>query len=774
MNTIIDPRHSELVASRHEDLRLVTGQGKYTADWHLPGQLHACMVRSDRAHARLVSVDVAGAIASPGVVTVLTASDVAEAGFHEIPSGMALTGADGKPQVKSPLPLLATDRVRFVGQPIAMVIADTAMAARDAAEQVLVDYEELPAVASMQAALAAGAPLLHEGHPGNVGLVFETGNRAAVDAAFAKAARTTTLRVHSQRLIGAPMELRACLAAYDAKREHFTIYTPTQGMLGMRSSLAAVTGLDASRIEVVAQDVGGSFGLRGGPYAEHALVMLAARKLGRPVKWVGSRSEVFTSDWHGRALTIEASVALDADNNILAFRYENEADLGAYSCYWQSMIGTKNITVTMGGVYKVPALYARSTLVYTNTVPVSAYRGAGRPDIAYVIERLMDQAAAEHGLDRVMLRRRNFIPPSAFPYTTANGTVYDCGEFAQVMDKALTLADYAGFAARRQASEARGRLRGIGFGCYLEASGAGGAPKDAVSAMFRDDGLIHLYGVTGPSGQGHETSFAQIVSDGLGVPRELIRYHASDPEHELMGNGTGGSRSLYGAGSAFKVLVGNLIAQARPHAVRALAATEATLEFRDGAFHAGEHHISLLDLARALRGPAPHPLDCGGESTSGTTFPNGCHVAEVEIDPSTGMTEVSAYTAVDDLGYVVSPQLVQGQVHGGVLQGAGQVFGEHAIYDEESAQLLSGSFMDYVMPRVGWVPNIRTDYHLVPTKLNALGAKGVGESGCSGSLPGLVNAMSDALRGVGVPPMDMPFTPAIVWRALQSAGEPKS
>ncbi len=332
MNTIIDPRHSELAAARHEDLRLVTGQGKYTADWQLPGQLHACMVRSDRAHARVVSVEVAAAIASPGVVAVLTASDVAEAGFHAIPSGMALTGADGQPQVKSPLPLLATDRVRFVGQPIAMVIADTALAARDAAEQVLVDYEELPAVASMQAALAEGAPLLHEAHPGNVGLVFESGNRAAVDAAFAKAARTTTLRVHSQRLIGAPMELRACLATYDAEREHFTVYTPTQGMLGMRSSLVAVTGLDASRIEVVAQDVGGSFGLRGGPYAEHALVMLAARKLGRPVKWVGSRSEVFTSDWHGRALTIEASVALDADNHILAFRYENQADLGAYSC----------------------------------------------------------------------------------------------------------------------------------------------------------------------------------------------------------------------------------------------------------------------------------------------------------------------------------------------------------------------------------------------------------------------------------------------------------
>ena len=767
MSAIIDSRASDLVPARHEDLRLVTGQGKYTADWNLSGQLHAFVVRSDRAHARLVKVDTAAASAAAGVVAVLTAWDVAEAGFHEIPSGPPLVGTDGKPQNKSPLPVLATDRVRFVGQPIAMVIADTALAAQDAAELVEIDYEELPAVASLDAALAAGAPQLHDSHPGNVGLVFEAGNSAAVDAAFAKAARTTTLRVHSQRLIGAPMEPRACLATYDTAREHFTLYTPTQGVLGMRSSLAAVTGFDASRIEVVAQDVGGSFGLRGGPYPEHILVMLAARKLGRPVKWVGSRSEVFLSDWHGRALTLEASVALADDNTILAFRFEDQADLGAYTVYFQSMIGTKNITVTMGGVYRVPALYARSTLVFTNTVPVSAYRGAGRPDIAYVIERLMDQAAAEHGLDPVALRRRNFIPPSAFPYTTANGTVYDGGEFAAVMDKALKQSDYAGFPARRAASEARGRLRGIGFGCYLEASGAGGAPKDMVSAHFRGDGLVHLYGVTGPSGQGHETSFAQIVSDGLGIPRELIRYHASDPATELMGNGTGGSRSLYGAGSAFKVLIGNLIARARPHAARALAHPEGTVEYRNGAFHAGEHHISLLDLAASLRGPTPHPLDCEGESVSGTTFPNGCHVAEVEIDPATGVTDVISYHAVDDLGFVVSPQLVQGQVHGGVLQGAGQVFGEHAIYDADSAQLLTGSFMDYVMPRVGWVPHIHTDYHLVPTKLNALGAKGVGESGCSGSLPALVNAMSDALRRAGVPPMDMPFTPAIVWKALR-------
>jgi carbon-monoxide dehydrogenase large subunit len=763
-----DPRTGRLLPARDEDQRLVTGQGRYTADWNLPGQLHAAVVRSDRAHARLLKVDGSAASEAPGVVAVLTAFDVAEAGFQPIPGGPPVTGADGKPQVKCQMPILATDRVRFVGQPVAMVIADTARAAQDAAELVAIDYDDLPAVATVDAALAADAPRLHDAMPGNVSVVYEAGDEAAVAAAFARATHVTRLRVESQRLAGVPLEPRACLAAYDAQRDRYTVYTPTQGMLGMRQSLTAITGYDASRIEVVAQDVGGSFGLRGGPFPEHALVMLAARRLGRPVKWVGSRSEVFLSDWHGRALVLDASVALDAEGNILALRYENQADLGAHTCYFQSMIGTRNLTVTMGGPYRVPALHARCTLVYTNTVPVSAYRGAGRPDIAYAIERLIDQAAAEHGFDRVALRRRNFIAPTAFPYTTANGTVYDSGEFAAVMDKALAMADYAGFEARRREAQARGRLRGIGFGCYLEASGGGVAPKDQVSARFRGDGLLHLYGVTGPSGQGHETSFTRIVADELGVPREHLRYHASDPGEELVGNGTGGSRSLYGAGSALKILARNLIMRALPHAARALALPEGTLEYRDGAFHAGEHRLGLLELADSLRGAAPHPLDCEGEFTSGTTFPNGCHVAEIEIDPATGTTEIVAYTAVDDLGHLVSPQLAQGQVHGGVVQGAGQVFGEQLVYDPDTAQLLAGSFMDYVMPRAGWLRNIRTDYHLVPTTLNALGAKGVGESGCSGSLPGLVNAMSDALRREGVPPMDMPFTPPRVWAALQA------
>ena len=799
--------------SRHEDLRLITGAGRFTADVNLPGQLHAAVVRSDRAHARIVSIDLDDARKADGVVAILTAKDVEAAGFRPLPSGAALKGPAGEPQKTAPMPVLATDRVRFVGQPIAMVIAQSALAARDAAEQVLVEYEELPVATTVEAALQPGAIELHEGVAGNLALTFEDGDREAVARAFARAALTSTLRIKSQRLIGSPLELRACLAVHDSERDVTVIHTPTQGMLGMRGSLRAVTGWPATSIEVVAQDVGGSFGIRGGTFSEQVLTMLAARELGRPVKWVSSRSELFIGEWHGRALNLEGSIALDAQGNILALRFNHEADLGAYSCYWGGQIGTKNLAVTMGGVYRVPALCMRSKLVYTNTVPVSAYRGAGRPDIAFIIERLIDHAAAEHGLDRVALRVRNFVPNAAFPYRTANGTVYDCGDFEGLLQHALARSDYHGFAQRRQDSLARGRIRGIGFACYLEASGGGAAASDQVSCRFDADGRITLFAMTGPSGQGHETSFAQIVADGLGIATEHIAYRASDPASGLVGNGTGGSRSLLGAGSAFKKLVPAIIKQARMHAAAALAAEAATLTFAAGRFSAPGSaggnggaaapgktaSIGLLELARRLavsdanlsananananantntnaNSNAPHhPLDCTADSVAGVTFPNGCHVAELEIDPRTGVTTIESYVAIDDLGHIVSPQLVKGQVHGGVVQGAGQAFGEQAVYDEQSGQLLSGSFADYAMPRAGLIGSIVSESHPVPTTLNALGSKGVGESGCSGSLPALGNAMMDALRNAGVAPdrpIDMPYTPARVWQAIRSVRHP--
>ena len=584
----------------------------------------------------------------------------------------------------------------------------------------------------------------------------------------------TTLRVHSQRLVGSPMEPRACLAHHDAARGKTVVHTPTQGMHGMLGTLAAMSGWPAESIEVVAQDVGGSFGLRSGAASEQAVLMLAARTLGRPVKWVASRSELFIGEWHGRALTLEGSVALDAEGRILAIRFDDQVDLGAYSCYWAGFIGTRNLSVTMGGVYRVPALHMRSRLVYTNTVPVNAYRGAGRPDIAYAIERLIEQAAAEHGFDPIELRRRNFVPKDAFPYTTANGTVYDCGDFEGVLDKALGAGGLRGLRgpARRGGpprAPARHRLgllpRSLGRGRRAEGPGL-----LRVRCRRRDRAVRRDRSV----GPGARDFVRADRGRRPGPARSNIHYRASDPAHALVGNGTGGSRSLYGAGSAFKNLVPRIIEQGRPHAAAALGVDADALEYRDGGYcvsgAAGDgKRIALPDLARQLAGPQPHPLDCDADSVSGVTFPNGCHIAEVEIDPQTGSTQVVAYTAVDDLGHVVSPQLVQGQVHGGVVQGVGQAFGEQAIYDDESGQLLTGSFTDYAMPHVGCIENVRTDYHPVPTALNALGAKGVGESGCSGSLPALANAMMSALRPLGVPPMDMPFTPARVWAALRDA-----
>ena len=493
---------------------------------------------------------------------------------------------------------------------------------------------------------------------------------------------------------------------------------------------------------------------------------------------------MFVSDWHGRGLTLAGQIALDGQGKILAIRFTDTIDLGAFNCYWGAFIGSKNVSVTMGGVYRVPALHMTSKLVFTNTVPISAYRGAGRPDIAFAIETLLEAAAAEHGLDPIAIRRLNFIAPSAFPYKTANGTTYDCGEFEAVLDKALRLADYKGFAARRAQAEQNGKRRGIGVACYLEASGGGGA-KDNVLGRWDANGRLNLFGVTGPSGQGHETTFAQLVADGLGLSLADVRYRASDPKHSLIGNGTGGSRSLYGAGSAFKVLIANIIERARPHAAKALALAPESVQFRDGAFQGAGKRVTLLELAKQLganhaaltaaqavnpvAGSAIHPLDADGEATSGATYPNGCHIAELEIDPDTGVTQIVNYSAIDDLGNVISRQLVIGQVHGGVMQGVGQAFGEHAVYDEDTCQLLTGSFMDYPMPRVGWMDTIAWDDHPVPTQLNGLGSKGVGESGCSGSLPALSNAMLDALRPLGITQFDMPFTPARVWAQIRQA-----
>jgi len=755
---------------RREDARLLTGGGRYTADWNLPGQLYAFFLRSDRAHAEIVSIDAEAATARKGVHLVLTGADYAGSGWKSLPGGVPYEGVGGQKQKKPFWPALAHGKVHYVGQPVALIVADSAALAQDASEHIALEYRDLPAAVGFEAATAASASRLHADIPGNLAFEYESGERAAVEAAFAGAALKSRLTVRSQRLVGNPIEPRAFLANVDAASGVFTVYSPSQGMNNMRGFLSSATGLPTERIRVITELVGGSFGIRSYSYAEHVAVMLAAHKLGRPVKWVATRSEVFLSDNHGRGLTLAGEIALDREGRFLALRFEDTADLGAFSTPFGPQIGTRNITVTMGGVYRIPAMFAHTRCAYSNAVPVSAYRGAGRPDIACAIERLVDRAAVEHGFDPIALRRKNFIPPEAMPYKTANGTTYDCGEFERVMDKALELADWRGFPERRERSKREGRLRGIGIATFLEASAAGLAPKDQAFARFDTAGILHVSCVSQSTGQGHETAFVRILCEGLGVTEpERIRIHEGDPDLPVVGNGTGGSRSLYGAGSAVKLLGPKLIATASPHAAAALGAEGSAVEYRSGAFHAAGKSIGFFDLAQKLAGSSPHPMDCVAEGTFGATFPNGCHIAELEIDPETGITDVVNYATVDDIGNVVDHTSVEGQVHGGVLQGVGQVLGEHAIYDPETGQLLAGSFMDYPMPHADLMRAIRCDEHPVPTKANALGAKGVGESGTSGALGATMNAILDAVRPAGITDLDMPVTPDRLWRALLEA-----
>jgi carbon-monoxide dehydrogenase large subunit len=755
--------------TRLEDRRLITGQGRFTADWNLPGQLHVRIVRADRAHAEIVSVDASTAARAPGVVGILTQSDVDAAGIEPLPGGVSFTGKDGQQMKKPQWPVLAQARVHYVGQPIVAIVATSANTAQDAAELVRIDYRELPAVTTFADAVREGAPQLHAEVPGNLAFEYESGDAAAVATAFARAKRVTRLTVISQRLIGNPMEPRACLAAYDAATQTYTVHTPTQGMTGIRNALAQIAGVPTEKIRIVAQDVGGSFGIRSPAYAEHFVCMLAAKRFGQPAKWVGSRAESFLTDNQGRALALTGELAMDEDGAFTALRFDDTANIGAYATGFGAWIATRNLSITMGGVYRIPALYARCRVAYSNTTPVSAYRGAGRPDIAFAIERLVDHAAAEHGFDPVELRRKNFVAPEAMPYTTANGTTYDCGDFSAVLSEATRRADWNAFAARRARSESAGKLRGIGLASYLEASGGGGAPKDQVEGRWDREGNVTVYTLAHSSGQGHETTFAEIIANALGLPIERVRVREGDPDVPLVGSGTGGSRSLLGAGSACRVFADNVIAQARPHAARLLEANESDLDYRDGRFSAGGQTISIGELARRLSGQVPHPLDSVGEGSFGVTFPNGCHIAEVEVDPATGAIDVLSHTIVDDAGNVVSPRLVEGQIHGGVVQGAGQVLTEHAIYDRDSGQLLTASFMDYCMPRAGIVRRIDVHEHPVPTKTNALGAKGVGEAGTSGSIPAITNAVLDAVRPLGVRSIELPITPARLWQAIERA-----
>jgi len=754
---------------RREDLRLVTGQGKYTSDWNLPGQLHASFLRSDRAHAEIVSLDTASVLASSGVVAVFTGADTARAGFKSTPQLARYPGRGGA-TIKVPhRDGLANGRVRFVGQEIALVVAETALAAQDAAEKIEVEYRDLPAVVDAAEALAPGAEQLYPQIPGNLCFDYEYGDEAGTEAAFARAAHVTRVTLDSKRMVGNPMEPKACLAAYDAAADRYDLYVSSQGLSLMRGSASGITGVPAERIMVHAQDVGGGFGIRSDAYAEYCVAMLAAKSLGRPVKWTSSRSETFLSDYHGRAAKLFGELALDGEGRFLAIRINWIVNTGAYLSTPGPLINTLPPGLHAINLYRIPVMYGRHRLALTNTTPTTAYRGAGRPNVCYLAERLVEEAARELKIDRLELRRRNFIPKDAFPYKTPHPhSVYDSGDPHGLLEEAVKQADWKNFDARRAESKKHGKLRGIGCGAFIEPAGAGGAPKEEAMIKFGESGNAFLYVLAGPSGQGHETVYPEVVGEALGIDPESITLRASDPDGpRLVGEGTIGSRSMMAHGGALVVAAREVIRKGTELAAKDLEVAPNDLEFAKGRYHVKGTDVSIAmeDLAKKYASA----LDSGGEIPLPRSFPSGVHVAEVEIDPETGVVEILRYTAVDDCGRVINHVLLEGQLHGGIAQGIGQVMGEHAIYDPASGQLLTATFMDYEIPRADGIPDIRLYDRSIPSPGNPLGVKGAGEAGTTGAVPTVANAVIDALRPLGIHHLDFPYTPDRVWHAIRHA-----
>ncbi len=749
---------------RREDARLVTGAGRYTSDWNQPGQLHAVFLRADRAHAKILAIDITTAKAAPGVAAVLIAADMVAANATR---GHAHVPFKGRGEViKAPdYPALAQDRVRFVGECVAIVVAETAHQAADAAELIVVDYEELPVVVDPAAALAPDAPQLHDSIPGNVSFDFDFGDEAATNAAFAQAAHVVRIEHESGRVVGNPMEPKAALAVWTGDELDF--WSSSQGMSGLRDSLAGLISHPSAKIRAHAQDVGGAFGIRGGAYPEYAAIAVAARMLGTPVKWVASRSETFLSDYHGRAVQMVAEMALDSEGKFLAIRHSWAADIGAYPSAAGAVTNTMNASQMACGAYRVGAIYGRTKMAVCNTVPITAYRGAGRPDMAYIVERLVDAAARQTGIDRLELRRRNLIPSEAFPYKISTSIFplsYDSADLAGLLAAAEADADWAGFEARRAEAASRGMLRGIGCALFIEPAG-GVAPSDEVAITFEDDGAILIHEVAVASGQGHETVFPEIVAAKLQIDPMRVTLRAGNATSPaLKGAGAFGSRSLMSMGSVSITAAEMVLEKGLALASEALEAAPADIVYEGGEFRiAGtDRVIGLVELARRF----PGKLDSTAELPAPKCFPSGAHVAEVEIDPATGNTELVRYTSIDDCGTVFNLTLVEGQIWGGLLQGLGQVFGEICSYDSDG-QMLNGSFMDYTMPRVDLVKNVSIRMMPVPSPTNRMGVKGVGEAGTVGSLPAAMNAILDALRPAGVTHLDMPATAQKIWAALQ-------
>ncbi len=754
---------------RVEDPRLLLGNGRYTDDVSLPGEAHAIVLRSPHASARIISVDTVAAKTIPGVLGVYTGADLEADGIGGIPCAIPLKSKDGSPRANVPHPVLAVGMVRHVGDPVALIVAETSQAARDAAEAVFVDYDIQPSVTDLGAAMDADQPAVWPEVKNNVCFDWEVGDKAHTDALFAEAAHVARLTVVNNRIIVNSMEARAAIAAYDAATARWTLTTNTQGGWGIKGMLAqAVFKVPAESFRIVTPDVGGGFGMKLFLYAEHAMVCYAARKLGRAVKWTSERSEAFLSDTHGRDNITQAEMALDKDGTFLALRTRNVANMGAYLSNYAPFIPTGAGTKVLASVYGFQAIHANVLGVFTNTVPVDAYRGAGRPESNYVVERLIDSAAREIGMDRVEIRRRNMVTPAAMPYRTAMNQTYDSGDFGRVLDAALAKMDWAGFEGRRAAAKARGKVRGIGMAYYLEATG--GADSERAEIRFAEDGFVDVFVGTQSTGQGHETAYVQLMVDQLGIDGDKIRIRQGDTDAIPTGGGTGGARSLYSEGQAILVTAASVIGKGKQAASEALEAAVADIVFEDGRFSiAGtDRAMDILALAAHQRGrDGATQLDAAEVAQIGVhTFPNGCHMAEVEVDPDTGSIEVVRYIVCDDVGKAVNPMIVRGQVHGGVAQGFGQAVMERTAYDPSSGQLLSGSLMDYALPRASDLPDIEVDLIEVPCASNPLGVKGAGEAGAVGSPPAVINALVDALNGKAV---DMPATPERVWKLLQAA-----
>ena len=778
MNDVIDPSLLEpeerfavgQPVPRAEDPVLLRGEGRYADDVSLPGQAHAVMVRSHLAHGIIRGIDAAAARTMPGVLAVYTAADLARGGVGALPPRQIMNNRDGTPMLTPTHHALPSDKVRHVGEAVAAVVAETVAQAKDAAEAVALDIDPLPAVTEPARADAADAPVLYDEVRQNIGCDFHFGDSAKVEAAFAAAAHVTRLRLRNNRIVVNAMEPRAALAFYDPTRRHFTLHVGCQGVFGFRNYIANVFGIGRDQVRILTERVGGSFGMKQPTYAEYYCILHAARELGRPVKWTDERSGSFVSDSHGRDHDVLAELALDRDGNFLAVRLNGYGNLGAF--YGAPGPATRNAVRNTLGVYKTPLIEVSTKCVFTNTTPVGAYRGAGRPEANYYMERLVETAAREMVIDPVELRRRNHISPEAMPYKAPNGTTYDSGDFTNLLNQALELADWDGFAARKAESRRRSKLRGRGISDYLELTGPPGREMGGI--RFEANGDVTLITGTLDYGQGHWSPFAQVLAARLGVPFRRIKLLQGDSDELIAGGGTGGSKSMMTSGVAIVEAADKCIAAGKEIAAHVLEAAVADIEFRAGRFTiAGtDRSVGIMELAEKIRAglelppSLPQSLDIANISEGPpSAFPNGCHIAEVEVDPDTGMVEVAKYSFVNDFGVVINPLLVTGQAHGGIVQGIGQALREATVYDEHG-QLLTGSYMDYAMPRADDAPIFESAFHPVPAKTNPLGAKGCGEAGCAGALPSVMNALVDALAEYGVSHIDMPATPERVWRAL--------